>query len=411
MSKRSVLYVHHDGALSGSTISLGYVLENLDRERFSPRLLLAQDGPSRKFFEALGLQVDVLPIRGFPTAPGYRLASSGHWKSWLCFLPNRALERFFRSHNPDIVHINDKTLLAAGIAARRCGLPVVWHARSTYRTTYSRLNAWVSGRVIRRIADRIIAISEDEIDGFEGLEGLDVIFNSIDLDRTIQAQQDAETTRAELGLGDAIVVGTVSNGISEQRGTFDFIRAAGELKKKRPETDFRFMVVAPIPADYAETNPVRRASEHNFKLAKEISRDAGVADDILFTGFRQDVLSVMATMDIVLVCNRLGILGRMPFEAMALGRPVVVTAGHSGKSRVVVDGETALLAKPEDAESLAAAACRLLEDAALAQRISLAGQAYARTHFNAAINTRQIEAVYDKIIKDGILPKARPGSR
>lgn len=56
------------------------------------------------------------------------------------------------------------------------------------------------------------------------------------------------------------------------------------------------------------------------------------------------------------------------FEAMAAGRALVASDLPSSRE-VLRDGENALLAEPGDAEALAAALCRLLDDPALAERL------------------------------------------
>jgi glycosyltransferase involved in cell wall biosynthesis len=65
--------------------------------------------------------------------------------------------------------------------------------------------------------------------------------------------------------------------------------------------------------------------------------------------------------------------GLVPLEAMAVGRPVVAT-GTGGSGEYLRDGENCLLYSPRDcARALAAAVERLAGDAALRERLRLAG--------------------------------------
>ncbi|MGF1510293.1 MAG: glycosyltransferase family 4 protein [Myxococcota bacterium] len=78
-------------------------------------------------------------------------------------------------------------------------------------------------------------------------------------------------------------------------------------------------------------------------------------------------------------------------EALAAGRPVVASA-ISGIPEVVIDGETGLLAPPGDAESLAQALCRVVDDKALRIRLGATGQARIRRDFDLSRNVaRQLE--------------------
>ncbi len=204
-----------------------------------------------------------------------------------------------------------------------------------------------------------------------------------------------EETRRGLGLQNTdLLIGQVSTSIGEVRGTWDFLHACGRINRILKRPGLRFMVVAAIP----ERGKFRPNEGHPLDQAWQIAREEGIADQVTFTGFRQDALNLMAAMDVVVVCNRHGVLGRMPFEVMACGRPLVATAGHSGKSRVAVNRETALIVPPKDPDAIAAAVCELIQDAKLRLRLETQGPVYAREHFDPEINARRIEQIYRKLL-------------
>jgi glycosyltransferase involved in cell wall biosynthesis len=79
-------------------------------------------------------------------------------------------------------------------------------------------------------------------------------------------------------------------------------------------------------------------------------------------------------------------------EAMRLGLPVVSTA-VSGIPELVVDGETGLLVPPRDAEALAAALARLLDDAQLRECLASGAARHVATSFDLATNTIHLRAL------------------
>jgi glycosyltransferase involved in cell wall biosynthesis len=383
----SVLYIHQDGQITGSAISLRNLLLELDRQRFSPRILLAQEGPVRKLFEALDIQVDMISIRSMWTAPGPRFPTPDYFRNWLALFHNATLYDYLRDQHPDLVHINDKALLPAGIAAHRLRIPVIWHLRSTYAVSSSRLQAAISRQFIRRKADYLIPISEDEEDGFEDLANRSIIHNSVDFEEIDRASKQRSQTRFEMDIKpEELVIGTVSTSLNEIRGSWDFIRAAGLLQARLSEVRMRFVVVGKIPT------PEIKAQ------AQLMARQVGIEDQILLTGFRADALNIMAGMDIVVVCSRHGVLGRMPLEAMGLGQPLVVTAGHTGRSRVVMDGQTALVVPAANPEAIASSIARLLQSSTLRGQLGQQGRIYAREHFDPQKNAQKVMNVYDQLL-------------
>ncbi|MBN1894311.1 glycosyltransferase family 4 protein [bacterium] len=386
--------------MTGSAISLRNLLMALDNKKFVPRILLGSNGPAQIMFESLGIPVDVVFMRKFATFPGPHWFQRNFLRGFLSFAPNRQLSAYLRKHRPDLVHINDKSLLGPGIAASRCGCPVVWHLRSTYAVTHSRLNATVSRAVIRCFADRLIAISEDETDGFEDMGKLAVIHNSVNLKDARLAAGRRGAVRSELGIAEnEVAVGMIGQ-LNQYRGAWDFIRMAGLAFQE--EKSLRFIVMGSVPAGVpiGSATSLGRGS-HGFSLERQISKmidQAGISNRLILTGFRDDALAVIAGLDILVVCNRLGVLGRPPFEAMAVGRPVVAYAGDSGRSSVMKDRVTGFIVPAGDLQALASAVVKLARNPDLRRRMGVAGQRHARKNFNPDHNARAVERLYAEIL-------------
>jgi phosphatidylinositol alpha-mannosyltransferase len=86
-------------------------------------------------------------------------------------------------------------------------------------------------------------------------------------------------------------------------------------------------------------------------------------------------------------------------EAMAAGLPVVAS-DIPGYDEVVRDGVDGLLVPPRNPAALAAAAGRLLNDPALAERLVTAGRDRAAT-FDWGVVVEQIEDAYRRALQAG----------
>jgi glycosyltransferase involved in cell wall biosynthesis len=88
-----------------------------------------------------------------------------------------------------------------------------------------------------------------------------------------------------------------------------------------------------------------------------------------------EVFPAVRSADIVVLPSRWENFALAALEAMALGRPTVLTSA-GGAVEFCTDGEDALLVPPEDVEALALALLRLIESPELRERL---GRAAART--------------------------------
>jgi glycosyltransferase involved in cell wall biosynthesis len=84
-------------------------------------------------------------------------------------------------------------------------------------------------------------------------------------------------------------------------------------------------------------------------------------------------------------------------EAMAAGLPTV-SSDCDGVLDIVVEGETGLMVAPKDGVRLADATARLLEDAALRERMGRAGRERVLAHFTE----ERMAAAMDRLYADAL---------
>ncbi|MFQ6034978.1 MAG: glycosyltransferase family 4 protein [Sedimentisphaerales bacterium] len=86
-------------------------------------------------------------------------------------------------------------------------------------------------------------------------------------------------------------------------------------------------------------------------------------------------------------------------EAMAVGVPVVA-ARVGGIPEMVEDGKTGLLVDPYDTKDIADAICRILSDESLARSMSQRAKQIAKNRFMASVVCRQTLQVYNEILSN-----------
>ncbi|WP_420961623.1 glycosyltransferase family 4 protein [Brucella sp. IR073] len=109
----------------------------------------------------------------------------------------------------------------------------------------------------------------------------------------------------------------------------------------------------------------------------------GLADRVTVPGWLKadDTARLLATGDILTLPSHAENLPISVIEAMASGLGIVTTPVGAIED-IVQDGETGLLVPPGDAEALAGALIRLVEDEALRRRLGAHAQAFQRQHLD-----------------------------
>ncbi|HVZ49820.1 MAG TPA: glycosyltransferase, partial [Gemmatimonadaceae bacterium] len=122
----------------------------------------------------------------------------------------------------------------------------------------------------------------------------------------------------------------------------------------------------------------------------------GVASRARFTGFRDDVPTLLRAADVVVHSSVYPEpFGRVVVEGMLAGRPVIA-ANAGGVPEIVTDGDTGILVPPGDPAALAAALRRVTADPAAAAAMGARGRARAREVFSVAAMVRGVRAALDE---------------
>jgi glycosyltransferase involved in cell wall biosynthesis len=288
-----------------------------------------------------------------------------------------ALVRLVRREHVSLVHTHSSIdAWLGGMAARLCRVPVVRtrHVSIAIRRGPNPVYRWLadlvitSGEAIRRVVlaagvppARVVAIPAGV-----NLESFPFGLKAPEIER-------------ELGLGSP-VVGSVAM-FRGSKGHPQLLQAFARVRERHPRASLLLV-----------GDGIRRP------WVEQLAREAGLADAVVFTGFRPDVPALLAAMDcFALASTRTEGVPQALLQAFAVGVPVVASR-IGGIPEVVTDGETGLLVESEAVPPLAAAIERVLEDPVGAAQRARAARALVEARFSHGRSVDRLLALYDEVL-------------
>jgi glycosyltransferase involved in cell wall biosynthesis len=241
--------------------------------------------------------------------------------------------------------------LIGGLAARLCGLPVVWNIRHSVLEAHTqkrltRLVGWSGARLSHRVPAAVVFVAQAARDhhvrhGYAAQPSR-VIPNGFDITVFRPDAAARMEVRQELGLTPGCPLVGLFGRFHADKDHATFVRAAGQIHALRPDVHF---LLTGTDVDAA-----------NADLVSLLER-AGVLGHCHLLGPRPDMARLAASLDLQVSSSLSEAMPNVIGEAMACGVPCVVT--DVGDSALLV-GETGQVVPRGDSAALAARCLKLL---------------------------------------------------
>ncbi len=123
----------------------------------------------------------------------------------------------------------------------------------------------------------------------------------------------------------------------------------------------------------------------------------GIADRVHFAGFREDVLTLLPSLDCVCMASLSEALPYAVLEAASYARPLLCTA-VGGLATLLQEGVTARLVPAQDSAALAEGIRSLVTDPQSARQLGINAYQMVAERFSQTVMLKKILQVYDKAI-------------
>ena len=377
-SKINIMYMIDQFRAGGGTENhLSYLVRHLDRDRFSPCVVVFDlwPNPLVESIEAAGIPVLHIPVGRYYT--GNAMAKA------------LVLRSIIKEKKIDIVQtFHFKSDTYGAIAAHLAG---VRHLVSSKRDTgdlKSRIYFFIHKHVNRYIGNYIFvadAVGRIVIEREHIVKGrFRTIYNGVDLKRfQVPTPEIVIQRRDELGIGaDDFVVGSVA--------------------WLRPEKNYNIFFDA-LEFVSQEVDKVKAVVVGGGTLLdhyKEQVWDRGLVDRVFFTGPCDDVRRYLSVFDVAcLVPGRNEGFSNAILEKMATGLPLVVS-NVGGNAESVKDQYNGLVISANDSRALADALLRLYRDPELRRTMGRRSRQRVEEEFTLSKMIQQHEEYYEVIMND-----------
>lgn len=389
-----ILYLHPSGSFGGaskSLVELYVALKQYPVEGY----VITPKGSAAEAFAKAGLKVIETP--GLTQFDNTRYSYYRNFR-WLIllrelfYLPFSFAALWRAKKLPvkfDLIHVNEITLLPAGILAKILfRLPVIFHVRSLQRPDLNSFRSRLVFRLLRKYANTIICIDGTVRASIPSWLESRVIHNGINMG-TILERNQASALRPRITIGMAGV-------FLRSKGIYEFIEAAKILLKDRKH-DLQFVLAG---ENAREAKGLKKWIYKKFGFSEDVVSEVQqyiqeheLEQQIIVKGFIKDVRNFYPNLDILCFPSHLNACGRPVFEAAFYGIPSIVAIREPLEDAIVHEVTGLAIDRPEP-DLIANAIERLLTDAEF--RLSLGRQAklWAQKFFSIESNACQLWQIY-----------------
>jgi glycosyltransferase involved in cell wall biosynthesis len=374
-SPPKVLHLINSRGLYGAERVLVNLIAATDQQRYSTQFCLLQtvNCPNQELLDAIRdkhVQPHVIPCR-----------------RWVDSAAVRQLKTLLQDERIDIIHSHGMKGRLYGLLAA-IGLPVRiitthhnWIRSGFLEACFESLDAFYI-----RFYPKIIAVSpevqQDMRRYLVPAKKIQVVINGIDMQEFRRNNEARERIRHEFSITpETPFIGTIGR-ISPEKGQRYFIEAAAQVLESFPQACFVLV------GDGGQGEEMRSYAE-----------SLGIADKVIFVGFRTDIAQWYSALDIFVLPSLLEGTPMALLEAMSTGIPVVAT-DVGGVGHIIQDGENGLLVPSADASKLAAAMNKMLCDLSWAGQLAKNGVGTVEQRYSARKMSEEYIALYDEILSE-----------
>ena len=372
--------------ISGNLRTLIYIISFLDRDKFNIIIAVPFKTDLLNVLKNFDIEVIVLDTpKNLKLFGGKNLNAAFLKKIYTIFsIFSHSLDliKLIKKNKIHLIYCNGiKAVSLMGLSSVITRRPILWYVKGKLE---NRILDTLAYFVSSRVVFYSILNSKDKYPLLQYLfkNKISIIPTGLDLDEIkIIKNQTNDVICKELDINARNLNIGFFGQLYEPKGVHFLIEAVGQVAKEISNIRL-FIVGDSIISEY---------EEYSLKLNSIISTN-NIEKNVFFTGWRNDALKIMDSMDIIIHPSLAEGFSRTVLEAMALGK-AVIASGVGGERETIINGENGFLIKGPNIKEISKKILLLYKNPILLSKIGK----------NASKTVADKHSIVDKISQLGVL--------
>jgi glycosyltransferase involved in cell wall biosynthesis len=371
MTKYNVLQLIYKLDPGGAEKVVCSLAKGLDRERFNPAVASFKHGAMVKDLSKQGI-------------PFYVLGKSGKFDPSFLF----RLLRLLREHKIHILHTHTFSPNFWGrIAAKIASIPFVISTEHTIASHKSALQRTID-KLLSPLSNKLVAVSYEVKQSNISLgriapSKITVIHNGIEEASTgVLEPTEISTYKKSLGLRNDLPVILTVGRLAPPKGHSFLLDALRLVNQEGCKAQFVFVGDGPLRDQL-----------------KAKAKDLGIAEHVVFAGFRTDVNGFLQIADVIAFPSVREGFSIAILEAMAAGKAIIAT-DVGGNREAIQSGVSGILVPPRDVNALTKAILNLIKNKDLATQLGKRAKERFLSEFTRSKMIKKTERLYNELITE-----------
>jgi glycosyltransferase involved in cell wall biosynthesis len=405
-NKKKILFVDHDFGLSGSLISMGYLIKNFVNNGYEVLVLTKVGKIEKEILEQLGAIVILYsPSILKSITLSFHISDKTHFPSlrWmknitkdiLSFINGIILSIIIISkYKPDLIYLNEYVTIQFGIFAKLKSIPVVVHIRSLFIDQKNNVRIILLKKALRSIPSYNFAITQLEADQItkeaNSHSTQTIIVPEFLENKDFYVPKNQSQIKKDYGINDSVKVITFLGGISLIKGSITFIRSIEYLNINLNNVKF-------ILAGKVFDNKKIKEIYSYYNYCMSFINKPSIKPYIKIIGLINNVRELISISDVVVSCSIETHFSRPIIEAWAQKKAVVASnIPHS--TNLIEHNFNGIITEINDHEALGKTLSRLITNDTLCRQLGENGFLKAKETFTATKHVEKVIGLCSKLL-------------